>query len=66
MGLIIGIGIIVDLFVVFFECIKDEICEGCLFWLVVLCGWVCVCKMIVLGNVVIFLVVVVLYFLVIG
>ncbi len=65
-GLIIGIGMTADSFVVFFERIKDEIREGRSFRSAVPRGWARARKTIVSGNAVTFLAAVVLYFLAVG
>ncbi len=65
-GLIIGIGMTADSFVVFFERIKDEIREGRSFRSAVPRGWVRARKTILSGNAVTFLAAAVLYFLAIG
>ena len=65
-GLIIGIGITADSFVVFFERIKDEIREGRTFRSAVPRGWASARKTIVSGNAVTFLAAAVLYFLAVG
>ncbi|HEY9267595.1 MAG TPA: protein translocase subunit SecD, partial [Mycobacterium sp.] len=65
-GLIIGIGMTADSFVVFFERIKDEIREGRSFRSAVPRGWARARKTILSGNAVTFLAAAVLYFLAIG
>ncbi|MGD9621960.1 MAG: protein translocase subunit SecD [Mycolicibacterium sp.] len=65
-GLIIGIGMTADSFVVFFERIKDEIREGRSFRSAVPRGWVRARKTILSGNAVTFLAAAVLYFLAVG
>ena len=65
-GLIIGIGMTADSFVVFFERIKDEIREGRSFRSAVPRGWTRARKTILSGNAVTFLAAAVLYFLAIG
>ncbi|CAN3128704.1 protein translocase subunit SecD [Mycobacterium sp. smrl_JER01] len=65
-GLIIGIGMTADSFVVFFERIKDEIREGRSFRSAVPRGWARARKTIVSGNAVTFLAAAVLYFLAVG
>ncbi|ULE32830.1 protein translocase subunit SecD [Mycobacterium sp. IDR2000157661] len=65
-GLIIGIGMTADSFVVFFERIKDEIREGRSFRSAVPRGWARARKTIVSGNAVTLLAAVVLYALAIG
>ncbi|WP_123029146.1 protein translocase subunit SecD [Mycolicibacterium stellerae] len=65
-GLIIGIGMTADSFVVFFERIKDEIREGKSFRSAVPRGWKRARKTIISGNAVTFLAAVVLYVLAIG
>ncbi len=65
-GLIIGIGMTADSFVVFFERIKDEIREGRSFRSAVPRGWTRARKTIVSGNAVTFLAAAVLYFLAVG
>ena len=65
-GLIIGIGMTADSFVVFFERIKDEIREGRSFRSAVPRGWARARKTIVSGNAVTLLAAVVLYFLAVG
>ncbi|MGZ8803168.1 MAG: protein translocase subunit SecD, partial [Mycobacterium sp.] len=65
-GLIIGIGMTADSFVVFFERIKDEIREGRSFRSAVPRGWVRARKTILSGNAVSFLAAAVLYVLAIG
>ena len=65
-GLIIGIGITADSFVVFFERIKDEIREGRSFRSAVPRGWTRARKTILSGNAVTFLAAAVLYFLAVG
>ena len=65
-GLIIGIGMTADSFVVFFERIKDEIREGRSFRSAVPRGWVRARKTIISGNAVTFLAAVVLYILAVG
>lgn len=65
-GLIIGIGMTADSFVVFFERIKDEIREGRSFRSAVPRGWARARKTILSGNGVTFLAAAVLYFLAVG
>ncbi|HJT92491.1 MAG TPA: protein translocase subunit SecD [Mycobacterium sp.] len=65
-GLIIGIGMTADSFVVFFERIKDEIREGRSFRSAVPRGWGRARKTILSGNAVTFLAAVVLYALAVG
>ena len=65
-GLIIGIGMTADSFVVFFERIKDEIREGRSFRSAVPRGWARARKTIISGNAVTFLAAVVLYILAVG
>ncbi|MGH3675751.1 MAG: protein translocase subunit SecD, partial [Mycobacterium sp.] len=65
-GLIIGIGMTADSFVVFFERIKDEIREGRSFRSAVPRGWVRARKTILSGNAVTLLAAVVLYILAVG
>lgn len=65
-GLIIGIGMTADSFVVFFERIKDEIREGRSFRSAVPRGWARARKTILSGNAVTFLAALVLYVLAIG
>ncbi|UXA20149.1 protein translocase subunit SecD [Mycobacterium sp. SMC-4] len=65
-GLVIGIGMTADSFVVFFERIKDEIREGRSFRSAVPRGWVRARKTIMSGNAVTFLAAAVLYFLAVG
>ena len=65
-GLIIGIGMTADSFVVFFERIKDEIREGRSFRSAVPRGWARARKTIMSGNAVTFLAAAVLYFLAVG
>ena len=65
-GLIIGIGMTADSFVVFFERIKDEIREGKRFRSAVPRGWGRARRTILSGNAVTFLAAAVLYFLAIG
>ncbi|MCH9640427.1 MAG: protein translocase subunit SecD [Actinomycetia bacterium] len=65
-GLIIGIGMTADSFVVFFERIKDEIREGRSFRSAVPRGWSRARKTILSGNAVTFLAAAVLYFLAVG
>jgi preprotein translocase subunit SecD len=65
-GLIIGIGMTADSFVVFFERIKDEIREGRSFRSAVPRGWTRARKTILSGNAVTFLAAAVLYFLAVG
>ncbi|BBY97065.1 protein translocase subunit SecD [Mycolicibacterium fallax] len=65
-GLIIGIGMTADSFVVFFERIKDEIREGRSFRSAVPRGWTRARKTIVSGNAVTFIAAAVLYVLAIG
>ncbi len=65
-GLIIGIGMTADSFVVFFERIKDEIREGRSFRSAVPRGWARARKTIISGNAVTFLAAVVLYVLAVG
>jgi preprotein translocase subunit SecD len=65
-GLIIGIGMTADSFVVFFERIKDEIREGRSFRSAVPRGWARARKTIVSGNAVTLLAAVVLYVLAVG
>ncbi|HET6736856.1 protein translocase subunit SecD [Mycobacterium sp.] len=65
-GLIIGIGMTADSFVVFFERIKDEIREGRSFRSAVPRGWARARKTILSGNAVTFLAAVVLYALAVG
>ncbi len=65
-GLIIGIGMTADSFVVFFERIKDEIREGRSFRSAVPRGWARARKTILSGNAVTFLAAAVLYFLAVG
>jgi preprotein translocase subunit SecD len=65
-GLIIGIGMTADSFVVFFERIKDEIREGRSFRSAVPRGWARARKTILSGNAVTFLAALVLYALAIG
>ncbi len=65
-GLIIGIGMTADSFVVFFERIKDEIREGRSFRSAVPRGWARARKTIVSGNAVTLLAAAVLYFLAVG
>ena len=65
-GLIIGIGMTADSFVVFFERIKDEIREGRSFRSAVPRGWARARKTIVSGNAVTFIAAAVLYVLAIG
>ncbi|HEX2212890.1 MAG TPA: protein translocase subunit SecD, partial [Mycobacterium sp.] len=65
-GLVIGIGMTADSFVVFFERIKDEIREGRSFRSAVPRGWARARKTILSGNAVSFLAAAVLYFLAVG
>ncbi|MGE2834361.1 protein translocase subunit SecD, partial [Mycobacterium sp. SMC-4] len=65
-GLVIGIGMTADSFVVFFERIKDEIREGRSFRSAVPRGWARARKTILSGNAVTFLAAGVLYFLAVG
>ncbi|MGV0645106.1 protein translocase subunit SecD [Mycolicibacterium sp. XJ2546] len=65
-GLVIGIGMTADSFVVFFERIKDEIREGRSFRSAVPRGWARARKTIVSGNAVTLLAAVVLYILAVG
>ena len=65
-GLIIGIGMTADSFVVFFERIKDEIREGRSFRSAVPRGWARARQTILSGNAVTFLAAAVLYVLAIG
>jgi preprotein translocase subunit SecD len=65
-GLIIGIGMTADSFVVFFERIKDEIREGRSFRSAVPRGWQRARRTIISGNAVTFLAAVVLYVLAVG
>lgn len=65
-GLIIGIGMTADSFVVFFERIKDEIREGRTFRSAVPRGWARARKTILSGNAVSFIAAAVLYVLAIG
>ena len=65
-GLIIGIGMTADSFVVFFERIKDEIREGRSFRSAVPRGWNRARKTILSGNAVTFLAAAVLYVLAVG
>ncbi|MGE2728031.1 protein translocase subunit SecD [Mycolicibacterium vaccae] len=65
-GLVIGIGMTADSFVVFFERIKDEIREGRSFRSAVPRGWTRARKTILSGNAVTFLAAAVLYFLAVG
>ncbi|ODQ91761.1 protein translocase subunit SecD, partial [Mycolicibacterium flavescens] len=65
-GLIIGIGMTADSFVVFFERIKDEIREGRSFRSAVPRGWARARKTIISGNAVTLLAAVVLYILAVG
>lgn len=65
-GLIIGIGMTADSFVVFFERIKDEIREGRSYRSAVPRGWARARKTIMSGNAVTFLAAAVLYVLAIG
>ncbi|RWA17268.1 hypothetical protein MBRU_06500 [Mycolicibacterium brumae DSM 44177] len=65
-GLIIGIGMTADSFVVFFERIKDEIREGRSWRSAVPRGWTRARKTIVSGNAVTFIAAAVLYVLAIG
>jgi preprotein translocase subunit SecD len=65
-GLIIGIGMTADSFVVFFERIKDEIRDGRSFRSAVPRGWSRARKTILSGNAVTFLAAAVLYVLAIG
>nr|WP_090278993.1 protein translocase subunit SecD [Mycolicibacterium komanii]CRL74686.1 preprotein translocase subunit SecD [Mycolicibacterium komanii] len=65
-GLIIGIGMTADSFVVFFERIKDEIREGRSFRSAVPRGWARARKTIVSGNAVTLLAAAVLYVLAVG
>ena len=65
-GLIIGIGMTADSFVVFFERIKDEIREGRSFRSAVPRGWARARKTILSGNAVTLLAAAVLYFLAVG
>lgn len=65
-GLIIGIGMTADSFVVFFERIKDEIREGRSFRSAVPRGWARARKTILSGNAVSFIAAAVLYFLAVG
>ena len=65
-GLIIGIGMTADSFVVFFERIKDEIREGRSFRSAVPRGWTRARKTILSGNAVSFIAAVVLYVLAVG
>jgi preprotein translocase subunit SecD len=65
-GLIIGIGMTADSFVVFFERIKDEIREGRSFRSAVPRGWYRARKTILSGNAVSFIAAAVLYFLAVG
>lgn len=65
-GLIIGIGMTADSFVVFFERIKDEIREGRSFRSAVPRGWTRARKTIVSGNAVTLIAAAVLYVLAIG
>ncbi|TSD94662.1 protein translocase subunit SecD [Skermania sp. ID1734] len=65
-GLIIGIGMTADSFVVFFERIKDEMREGRSFRSAVPRGWVRARRTILSGNAVSFIAAAVLYILAIG
>ena len=65
-GLIIGIGMTADSFVVFFERIKDEIRDGRSFRSAVPRGWARARKTIISGNAVTLLAAVVLYILAVG
>ncbi|MDP9636590.1 preprotein translocase subunit SecD [Rhodococcus cercidiphylli] len=65
-GLIIGIGMTADSFVVFFERIKDEIREGRSFRSAVPRGWARARKTILSGNAVSFIAAAVLYVLAVG
>lgn len=65
-GLIIGIGMTADSFVVFFERIKDEIREGRTFRSAVPRGWARARRTILSGNAVSFIAAAVLYVLAIG
>ena len=65
-GLIIGIGMTADSFVVFFERIKDEMREGRSFRSAVPRGWVRARRTVLSGNAVTFLAAAVLYVLAIG
>jgi len=65
-GLIIGIGMTADSFVVFFERIKDEIREGRSFRSAVPRGWARARRTILSGNAVSFIAAAVLYFLAVG
>ncbi|MFI8565794.1 protein translocase subunit SecD [Rhodococcus sp. NPDC078407] len=65
-GLIIGIGMTADSFVVFFERIKDEIREGRSFRSAVPRGWARARKTILSGNAVSFIAAAVLYILAVG
>ena len=65
-GLIIGIGMTADSFVVFFERIKDEIRDGRSFRSAVPRGWARARKTILSGNAVTFLAAAVLYVLAVG
>ncbi|MET0199985.1 MULTISPECIES: protein translocase subunit SecD [Nocardiaceae] len=65
-GLIIGIGMTADSFVVFFERIKDEIREGRSFRSAVPRGWTRARKTILSGNAVSFIAAAVLYALAVG
>ncbi|MCV7104893.1 protein translocase subunit SecD, partial [Mycolicibacterium chitae] len=65
-GLVIGIGMTADSFVVFFERIKDEIREGRTFRSAVPRGWARARKTILSGNAVSFIAAAVLYFLAVG
>ena len=65
-GLVIGIGMTADSFVVFFERIKDEIREGRTFRSAVPRGWARARKTILSGNMVSFIAAAVLYYLAVG
>lgn len=65
-GLIIGIGMTADSFVVFFERIKDEVREGRSFRSAVPRGWARARRTVLSGNAVSFLAAAVLYILAIG
>ena len=65
-GLIIGIGMTADSFVVFFERIKDEMREGRTFRSAVPRGWARARKTILSGNAVSFIAALVLYLLAVG
>ena len=65
-GLIIGIGMTADSFVVFFERIKDEMREGRSFRSAVPRGWARARKTILSGNAVSFIAALVLYLLAVG